>query len=66
VLVSLQEKYGDVIQSWSITDFDQAGPNIRFKAQVTFVDQSVLFIRQVVIGESILSMRITGKISKVA
>jgi len=51
VLVSLIEKYGDLIQSWSISDFDQAGPNLRFRGQVTFVDHSVLFIRQVVLGE---------------
>lgn len=52
MLVSLIEKYGDLIQSWSTSDFDQAGPNLRFRGQVTFVDHSVLFIRQVVPGES--------------
>jgi len=52
VLVRLVEKYADLIQSWSISDFDRDGPHLRFKGQVTFVDNSVLFIRQVVLGQS--------------
>jgi len=52
VLVSLVEKYPDLIQSWSISNFDRDGPHLRFKAQVTFVDNSVLFIRQVALGGS--------------
>jgi len=52
VLVRLVEKYADLIQSWSISDFDRDGPHLRFKAQVVFVNKSVLFIRQVVFGRS--------------
>ncbi|MBC8434273.1 MAG: hypothetical protein H8D96_20380 [Desulfobacterales bacterium] len=52
MLVNLIEKHGDLVQSYSIGEFDQAGPNIRIRAQITFVDNSVLFIRQVVLGES--------------
>ena len=51
MLVKLVEKYSDLIQSWSITEFDRDGPYLRFKAQVIFVDNSVLFIREVVLSE---------------
>ena len=51
MLVRLVEKYGELIHSWSISDFDRDGPNLRFRGQVTFYDHTVLFIRQVVLGE---------------
>ncbi len=52
MLARLVEKYGEIIQSWSVTLFDKDGPNVRFRAQVTFTDSSVLYIKQIVIGES--------------
>lgn len=52
MLARLVEKYAEIIQSWSVTLLDKDGPNLRFRAQVTFIDSSVLNIRQVVIGES--------------
>jgi hypothetical protein len=53
VLLNLIERYQDLIKSWSIIEHDRAGLNFRFKARITFYDGSVLFVRQVVLGESI-------------
>ena len=52
MLARLVEKYTEIIRSWSVRVFDKDGPNVRFRAQVAFTDSSVLYIRQVVIGES--------------
>ncbi len=52
MLARLVEKYGEIIQSWSVTLLDKDGPSLRLRAQVTFIDSSVLYIRPVVIRES--------------
>ena len=49
MIVNLVEKYDKLVQAWSVIDFSQVGPNLRFKGKVTFTDGSVLFIRQVVL-----------------
>ena len=38
MLVRLLEKYGEIIKSWEIIDFDSAGPNYRVRAEILFVD----------------------------
>lgn len=54
MIVNLVEKYAKIVQAWSVIDFNQAGLNLRFKGKVTFIDGSVLFIRQVVLRGSSL------------
>jgi len=54
MLVRLLEKYGEIIKSWEIIDFDSAGPNYRVRAEILFVDGTRLYVRQVVLGESVL------------
>ncbi|MFH1076547.1 MAG: DUF6516 family protein [Pseudomonadota bacterium] len=51
MLLNLTERYRELVQSCLISEFDQAGANLRFKAKIVFVDGSVLSIRQVVFGE---------------
>jgi len=50
MIVNLVEKYDKLVQAWSVIDFSQVGLNFRFKGKVTFIDDSVLFIRQVALG----------------
>ena len=50
MIVNLVEKYDKLVQAWSVVDFSQVGLNLRFKGKVTFIDDSVLFVRQVVLG----------------
>lgn len=53
MLISLLKKYADIVKSLQVVDFDRDGPNLRLKGQMTFVDDSVLSIKQIVLGESI-------------
>ena len=50
MIVNLVEKYDKLVQAWSVIDFSQVGLNFRFKGKVTFIDDSVLFVRQVALG----------------
>ena len=52
MFLNLIEKYGEFIQSHVIINFDQDGPNIKFKARVIFIDGSILFIKQIVLEGS--------------
>ena len=52
MIVNLVERYDKLVQAWSVREFYQVGPNLRFKGKVIFIDDSVLFIRQVVLGET--------------
>ena len=52
MIVNLVERYDKLVQAWSVREFDRVGPNLRFKGKVIFIDDSVLFIRQVVLGET--------------
>ena len=51
MLVRLVEKHKKLIKSWSVSEFDQDGPNTRFKGTIIFFDESVLHIKQIIIGE---------------
>jgi hypothetical protein len=42
-------KYADIIQTYKITRFEQAGQSFRLRAQVTLGDGSQLYIRETVI-----------------
>ncbi len=46
----VEKKYIQIVRAWSVSEFDQVGPNLRFNAKVIFIDDSELFIRQVVLG----------------
>ena len=50
MLSDLIEQHKAVIASWTVTNFDREGANLRLKAEVVFVDRSRLFIRQVVLN----------------
>ncbi|NCC52903.1 MAG: hypothetical protein EOM20_17055 [Spartobacteria bacterium] len=47
MLANLVRQYEAIVKSWTITELDHAGPNIRLKARVEFTDDSTLAIRQV-------------------
>ncbi|WP_045222141.1 toxin-antitoxin system TumE family protein [Desulfonatronum thioautotrophicum] len=49
MLSDLIEKHKNIIASWTVTNFDREGANLRLKAEVVFIDKSRLFIRQVVL-----------------
>ena len=53
MLADLVHKHRDIVLSWAVTDLDHDGPNLRLKARVEFRDHSILFVRQVVLEESI-------------
>jgi hypothetical protein len=38
MLIDLIERYGSIVQSWTVTHFDREGDDFRLKAQVLFVD----------------------------
>ena len=42
-------KHAGIIRDYTITRFEQAGPSFRLRAQVTFVDDSRLYIRETVL-----------------
>ena len=50
MLSDLIEKHEEIIASWTVTNFDREGTNLRLKAEVVFIDKSRLFIRQVVLN----------------
>ena len=52
MIIKVIEKYGALIASWKIIEYDQDGPNLRLKAEFEFSDGSRLFIRQIVLQES--------------
>jgi hypothetical protein len=51
VIIKIIEKYGDLIASWKIIEYDQDGPNLRLKAEFEFTDRSRFVVRQVVLKE---------------
>ena len=53
MLIRLIEKYRDFIKSWRIDDFDRSGPNYRVRAEIRFTDGTRLYIRQVVLEETV-------------
>ena len=52
MLLELIKQYQNIIQSWSVDQFETGGPHLRLKGRVFFIDGSVLFFRQVVLDES--------------
>ena len=52
MLISLFKRHQHLISAWTITEFEKVGPNLRLQAQVTLGGGSVLFIRQVVLAET--------------
>ena len=51
MLINLVKRYASVIKSHRILQYELNGPYLRFKAEITFKDKSVLFIRQTVIKD---------------
>jgi hypothetical protein len=51
VIIKIIEKYGALIASWKIIEYDQDGPNLRHKVEFEFTDGSRLFVRQIVLKE---------------
>jgi hypothetical protein len=51
VITKIVEKYGALIVSWKIIEYDQDGPNLRLKAEFEFTDGSRFSVRQVVLKE---------------
>lgn len=49
MLANLVRQHDDIVASWTVTQLDHDGPNLRLKARIEFRDHSVLFIRQAVI-----------------
>jgi hypothetical protein len=40
-----EKKYGALIASWKVIEYDQDGPNLRLKAEFEFTDGSRFFVR---------------------
>ena len=51
MITKIAEKYGALIASWKIIEYDQDGPNLSLKAEFEFTDGSRFFVRQVVLNE---------------
>ena len=51
MIIKIIKKYGALIASWKIIEYDQDGPNLRLRAEFEFADGSRLFVRQVVLKE---------------
>ncbi|MBK5970284.1 MULTISPECIES: toxin-antitoxin system TumE family protein [Thiorhodovibrio] len=54
MLIDLIKRYSAIIQSWTVTNFDREGEDLRLKAQIVFLDGSQLHIRQIVIDGHLL------------
>ncbi len=52
MLADIIDQHSGIISSWNVSEFDRDGTNFRMKARVRFVDNSVLVIRQIVLGSS--------------
>ena len=52
MLTKLFERYQYLIHSWTVVDFDQAGPNLKIKAQVLFHNGSMLHVRQIILDQN--------------
>ena len=51
MIIKIIEKYGTLIASRKIIEYDQDGPNLRLKAEFEFTGGSRFFVRQVVLKE---------------
>ena len=52
MMIELLEQYRDIVNTWEIQAYDQDGTNFRLKAQIILCDESILHIRQIMLGES--------------
>ena len=48
MLADLVRRHADIIASWTVTQLDHDGPNLRLKARIEFRDHSVLYVRQAI------------------
>jgi len=48
MLADILRQYDDIVVSWTVTQLDHDGPNLRLKARIEFRDHSVLFVRQAI------------------
>ncbi|OQW86861.1 MAG: hypothetical protein BWK78_09585 [Thiotrichaceae bacterium IS1] len=53
MLLDFIESYRSIIQNWQIEEYDSTGPHLRFKVRIHFCDGSILFIRQIILAESV-------------
>jgi len=53
VLTDLIKRYNEHIRSWTVDDYEQAGANLRLNAKIIFHNGCQLFIKQIVIEESV-------------
>ena len=49
-MLKIIENYKKIIIEYHITQFEQFGANLRFRANITFVDHSILYVRETVIN----------------
>ncbi len=49
MLADLLERHSSIVSDWSVSALDHDGNDIRLKARVVFCDDSILYIRQVVL-----------------
>ncbi len=54
MLTDVLGRYPEIIASWTVTQLDREGPDLRLKASVLFKDGSQLHIRQVVLDGLLL------------
>jgi len=50
MLLEILGKHKDIIKEYSIEEIDHAGPHFRLKAKVSFVDGSLIQIRQIILN----------------
>lgn len=52
MLLNLLESYGSLIKSWSLNEFESAGPNLKLRGTILFRDESTLYFKQIILGDS--------------
>ena len=49
-MIKILEKYSKIIRKYQILKFEQFGENLRFRARIEFINNTVLFVRETVIN----------------
>ena len=50
-MIKLFDKYSDIIAAIRIVKFEQFETNLRFRAEIKFIDGSKLFIRETILKD---------------